>query len=234
MSKSSHSQSPNNKKIKSQGTPDELTKSQKSRRNPSGSRGQQRRDLILDTAANLLADSGIEAINTNVIAEQANISVGSVYQYFSNKEAILIALGERYIQQLGKNTVAALQQDVSGLDFVAIVNKVIDPMIAFERKHPAFGHLNAKSQEMSLAEGSKRVDSEILATIHDLLLRICPNLNPTHGWQMARVTKALYKGISYLIQQEQEIEKAGGNVNSMIADMKQMMVVYLKNQLNQA
>jgi AcrR family transcriptional regulator len=213
--------------------PLELTESQKNRRNPSGSRGQQRRDLILDTAANLLADNGIEAINTNVIAEQANISVGSVYQYFSNKEAILIALGERYIQQLGKNTVAALQQDVSGLDFAAIVNKVIDPMIAFERKHPAFGHLNAKSQEVSLAEGSKRVESDILATIHDLLLRICPNLNPAHGWQMARVTKALYKGISYLIQQEQEIEKAGGNVNSMIADMKQMMVAYLKEQLSQ-
>jgi Tetracyclin repressor-like, C-terminal domain len=129
--------------------------------------------------------------------------------------------------------VAALQQDVSGLDFATIVNKVIDPMIAFEREHPAFGHLNAKSQEVSLAEGSKRVDNEILVTIYDLLLRICPNLNPAHGWQMARVTKALYKGISYLIQQEQEIDKAGGNINSMIADMKQMMVAYLKEQLSQ-
>jgi hypothetical protein len=53
----------------------------------------------------------------------------------------------------------------------------------------------------------KQIDREILATIHDLLLRICPDLDPTQGWQVARVTKALYKGMSYLIQQEPEIEK---------------------------
>ncbi|MEH1864512.1 MAG: TetR/AcrR family transcriptional regulator, partial [Nostoc sp.] len=72
----------------------------KARRSPSGKRGQQRRNLILDTAADLLAERGVEAINTNALAERADISVGSVYQYFSNKEAILAALGERYMQQL--------------------------------------------------------------------------------------------------------------------------------------
>lgn len=232
MSKSSQRQSPEDKKAKPLDSKGDSATPQKTRRSPSGDRGQRRRDLILDTAASLLENGGIEAINTNALADRAEISVGSVYQYFSNKQAILTALGERYMQQLGSNTVAALQQDVSGLDFDTMVNRVIDPMLTFERKHPAFRHLNAADEGAgSLAEGAKRVDREILATIHDLLLRVCPDLNPTHGWQIARVTKALYKGMSYLIQQEQEIENAGGDVDGMIADMKRMMAAYLEEQL---
>ncbi|MCG6133501.1 MAG: TetR/AcrR family transcriptional regulator [Nostoc sp. LLA-1] len=208
-------------------------KSHKTRRSPSGERGQRRRDLILDTAADLLADEGAEAINTNVLAERAGISVGSVYQYFSNKEAILTALGERYIQQLGSNTVAALQQDVSGLDFTTMVDRVIDPMIAFERKHPAFRHLNAGQEgQITLAQAAQRVEQEILMTIYDLLLRVSPDLNPIQGQQIARMTKALYKGMSYLIGQEKEIHKEGGNVDNMIADMKRMIAGYLKQHLS--
>jgi AcrR family transcriptional regulator len=232
MSKSSHRQDPQDKLEKSPTLKNDDPQDAKNRRSPTGERGRQRRDLILDTAADLLATGGAEAINTNALADRAKISVGSVYQYFSNKEAILTALGERYMQQLSSNTVAALQQDVSGLDFAAIVDRTIDPMIAFELRHPAFSHLSsAHDGEGILAIGVKQIDREILATIHDLLLRICPDLDPTKGWQVARVTKALYKGMSYLIQQEPEIEKTGGDVNVMIIDMKQMMVAYLEQQL---
>jgi AcrR family transcriptional regulator len=232
MSKSSHRQDAQARPEKSPILKNDDPQDAKNRRSPTGERGRQRRDLILDTAADLLATGGAEAINTNTLADRANISVGSVYQYFSNKEAILTALGERYMQQLSSNTVAALQQDFSGLDFAAIVDRTIDPMIAFERRHPAFGHLSsAHDGEGTLAIGVKQIDREILTTIHDLLLRICPDLDPTQGWQVARVTKALYKGMSYLIQQELEIEKTGGDVDIMIIDMKQMMVAYLEQQL---
>lgn len=232
MSKNSHCQDHQDRSAKSPILKNDNSKDAKNRRSPTGERGRQRRDLILETAAALLTKGGIEAINTNALAALANISVGSVYQYFSNKEAILTALGERYMQQLSSNTVTALQQDVSGLDFAAIVDRTIDPMITFERRHPAFSHLSSgQDGEGILAIGVKQIDREILATIHDLLLRICPDLDPTQGWQVARVTKALYTGMSYLIQQEPEIEKMGGDIDAMIIDMKQMMVAYLEQQL---
>jgi AcrR family transcriptional regulator len=204
------------------------------RRQPAGERGQRRRDLILDTAAALLAELGPEAINTNALAERAQISVGSVYQYFSNKEMILTALGERYLQQLSQNTVSALQQDVVGLDFVTMVNRIVEPMIAFERRYPAFRHLNAGQEGAGvLAEAGKRVEQEVLATIFDLLRRIAPELETAKGWQVARVTKALYKGISYLIQQEKDITSSGGDVDKLLEDMKRVMADYLASQLLQ-
>jgi AcrR family transcriptional regulator len=194
-------------------------------------RGQQRRDLILDTAADLLVAGGTEAINTNAIADRAQIAVGSIYQYFANKEAILAALSDRYMQQLAANTLEALQQDVTGLDGQMMVDRVIDPMIAFERRHPAFRYLQASMENSgALAEGAQRMDQEILATIQDLLQRVYPQLEPLQYQAMARVMKALYKGISYLIHQEADILQTGGDVDVLLSSMKQLMVKYLATQ----
>jgi AcrR family transcriptional regulator len=193
-----------------------------------GQRGQQRRDLILDTAADLLVVGGTEAINTNVIADRAQIAVGSIYQYFTNKEAILVALSDRYVQQLAINTLEALQQDISGLDRRMIIDRVIDPMIAFERRHPAFRYLQASMENSgALADGAKRMDQEILATIQDLLQRVYPQIESIQSQEMARVMKALYKGISYLIHQEAEIHQAGGDIEILLSSMKQVMANYL-------
>ena len=40
------------------------------------------------------------AASTNRIAERAGVSVGSLYQYFPNKEAVLFALAERHVQRM--------------------------------------------------------------------------------------------------------------------------------------
>ncbi len=217
MSKSSHSQDDS-------GRPE-------TRREPVGSRGRRRWTLILDTAADLLNEGGPEAINTNALAERAGIAVGSVYQYFSNKEAILAALGERYLAELGSNTVTALQQDLSGLPVSEIVDRVIDPMVAFERRHPAFGQLIAGSDRGgTLAGGASRIDREILSTIHALLTTMNPVLDEPSARRAARVTKALYKGISYLIQSGDGMED-GSDADTLIADMKEVMAIYIAGRL---
>jgi hypothetical protein len=95
-----------------------------------------------------------------------------------------------------------------------------------------FRHLNAGHEgEGTLAIAAKQVDQEILATIYDLLVRICPRLSSIQGWQVARTTKALYKGMSYLIQQEPDIQQEGGSVDALLADMKHLMTTYLERQL---
>jgi len=57
-------------------------------------------NAILDAVIRLLKQSGSAALTTNNIAETAGVSIGSVYQYFLNKEAIFVALHERHIQQV--------------------------------------------------------------------------------------------------------------------------------------
>jgi AcrR family transcriptional regulator len=57
-------------------------------------------DAILAAAAQVLVKQGYEGTNTNRIAEQAGVSVGSVYQYYPNKESIVVALMERHAGEI--------------------------------------------------------------------------------------------------------------------------------------
>lgn len=65
------------------------------RRAPVQARAQKTVDAILDTAAALLDEVGVEGFNTNVLAERAAVRVRTVYRYFPNKLAVITAVAER-------------------------------------------------------------------------------------------------------------------------------------------
>ncbi len=66
------------------------------RKQPRQQRSEETRDRILDAAADVFARYGYAAGTTNRIAETAEISVGSLYQYYPNKDAILLELVTRH------------------------------------------------------------------------------------------------------------------------------------------
>lgn len=70
------------------------------RKKPSQSRSQATVDVILDAAARIFVETGFDAATTNAIAERAGVSIGSLYQYFPNKLALLAALKERHIVEI--------------------------------------------------------------------------------------------------------------------------------------
>lgn len=51
--------------------------------------------MILDAAAQVLVEEGFDRATTNGIARRAGVSIGSLYQYFPNKEAVVAALFDR-------------------------------------------------------------------------------------------------------------------------------------------
>jgi AcrR family transcriptional regulator len=55
---------------------------------------------LLDAAARLLVREGYAGVNTNAIAKQAGISIGSLYQYFPSKDALIAAVHERHAMQI--------------------------------------------------------------------------------------------------------------------------------------
>ncbi|MEO8808503.1 MAG: TetR/AcrR family transcriptional regulator [Burkholderiaceae bacterium] len=55
---------------------------------------------ILDATARILVERGFAAVTTNAVAERAGVSVGSLYQYFPNKDALISALHARHSEQM--------------------------------------------------------------------------------------------------------------------------------------
>ena len=77
----------------------------KPRKSPRQSRSAETVEAILAAAAQVFSKRGYAGGTTNHIARRAGVSIGSLYQYFPNKDAILVALVQRHVEE----TVGALQ-----------------------------------------------------------------------------------------------------------------------------
>ncbi|WP_320782154.1 TetR/AcrR family transcriptional regulator [Streptomyces sp. CRN 30] len=69
------------------------------RKQPRQVRAELTRDRILDAAAHVFGEYGYAAGTTNRIAERARVSIGSLYQYYPNKDAILAELLTRHLDR---------------------------------------------------------------------------------------------------------------------------------------
>lgn len=69
------------------------------RKRPTQERSRRRFEAILDAAADLFAAEGIEAVRMEAIAARAGTSIGSLYQYFPDKQAVFFALAERVLER---------------------------------------------------------------------------------------------------------------------------------------
>lgn len=78
------------------------------RKRPQQGRARATYDAIVDAAARIVAERGLAGFNTNAVAERAGVSIGSLYQYFPNKDAVMAALIVRQqSMQLGTLQTAA-------------------------------------------------------------------------------------------------------------------------------
>jgi AcrR family transcriptional regulator len=80
---------------------------------PKQARGKATCAAIFEATARILELQGPSRLNTNLIADTAGVSIGTLYQYFPNKQAILIAMAHAEGISWGRNAKAAIAQ---GLD----------------------------------------------------------------------------------------------------------------------
>ena len=74
-----------------------LTARSQTRKRPVQQRARETRERVLTAAAHIFSVHGYSAGTTNRIAQEASMSIGSLYQYFPNKDAILVELTHRHM-----------------------------------------------------------------------------------------------------------------------------------------
>jgi AcrR family transcriptional regulator len=107
------------------------------RRVPRQERSRRRVEGLLDAAARLVVERGVDALTTRDIADAADAPVASLYQYFNDKEDVLLALAQRDMDEMD----AQVGEDLAGLDVLSIESVVGTTMRAFVRvyhRRPAF------------------------------------------------------------------------------------------------
>jgi AcrR family transcriptional regulator len=107
------------------------------RKRPRQRRSRETVNVILDGAARVFAERGYAGGTTNRIARAAGVSVGSLYEYFPNKDAVLVALAERHLQEMMFEVESHLVQAgrrSQSLD--ALLHRFVDAMLAVHERAP--------------------------------------------------------------------------------------------------
>ena len=82
---------------------------EKKRRTPRQARSAETVAAILEAAAQVLEAGGLAALTTNTVAERAGVSIGTLYQYFADKNALLMALARQEMARALENVGSAIR-----------------------------------------------------------------------------------------------------------------------------
>lgn len=143
------------------------------RRKPRQARSQERVNRILDVAEDLFARQGYAATTTHAIADQAQVPIGSLYQFFLDKTAILQALALRYAEKLHQELTAVDQAELVTLSLSDYVNQLIDTTNRFFAENPSYYAIFMEVQGTipKLEEIDEATDAQLIQDLASSLAR---------------------------------------------------------------
>lgn len=194
------------------------------RRQPRQLRAQRRIEAILDAAERLFALMGYEATSTNQIATEARTSIGSLYQFFPNKEAILRALVARSQEQMRdvlEGVFASDPQDELSPD--ELLDRLLDPLIAlYARGYRMLALFVALPRTGDGAQAGEPLVEEIVLRLDARLARRMPGLSAERRELSVRMIVETVRALMPLMT------SAEGQVRpEAVTELKRMLRAYI-------
>ncbi|WKX70411.1 TetR/AcrR family transcriptional regulator [Streptomyces sp. XD-27] len=204
-------------------TTDEDTAATTARPRRRQARGERRIQQLLGAAAEVFCRSGYTAASTNAIAREAGVSPGTLYQYFPNKEAIAIELGERLFHQMRETHGQVLTVEKAALPLDEMLDAALDPMIAFNCQNPAFlALIHSSDVPGKFVEEHDALHASLLTRVEELLAAYHPDLDADQRTRTATMTFALFKaGLELVLSHE------GAERQAYITELKASLYRYL-------
>jgi AcrR family transcriptional regulator len=107
------------------------------RREPMQRRSVARVQRMLDAAQELVSEVGYDALTTTLIAERAGVSIGSLYQFFPDKQAVVRAVALRNLETFS-DRLTGMVRSRSLHTWWDVVSEVIDQYVDMHQKIPGF------------------------------------------------------------------------------------------------
>lgn len=126
--------------------PVELEPKDRAPRAPQQERGQRRVDQILDAAEQVFVEQGVGGASMQMIADRAAASMGSLYHFFPNKDAIVEALGARYADAVRETNQQAMPLELVHLPADELFDRILKAQVRFIERTPAFDAVHLSVQ----------------------------------------------------------------------------------------
>lgn len=138
------------------------------RRSPVQGRAQVTVEAILEAAAQILARHGADAATTNAIAARAGVSIGSVYQYFADREALIVELERRHVAKMQRVLGLALA-GLGDRPLPAAIEQLVAAIIAAHQVSPRLHQALHQSLARGRLEAIDRFESQLEVLVEQAL-----------------------------------------------------------------
>ncbi|MER6028309.1 TetR family transcriptional regulator [Streptomyces sp. NPDC001851] len=187
-------------------------------------RGERRIAQLLEAAARVFCTTGYTAASTNAIAREAGVSPGTLYQFFPNKEAIAIELGDRLVHEMRAAYGEALGPVDPATPLEQAIGSAIDRFITFNTEHPVFFALmHGPDIPGRMAEQHDQLHTTVLGRIEGLLASLMPGATPADVTRTAHVCLGVYKAGLELV-----LAHAGAERAAYVQEIKDVLIRYLE------
>ncbi|MET8246296.1 TetR/AcrR family transcriptional regulator [Streptomyces sp. NPDC005202] len=187
-------------------------------------RGERRIAQLLEAAASVFCTTGYTAASTNAIAREAGVSPGTLYQFFPNKEAIAIELGDRLVHEMRETYGEALAPVAPETPLEEAVGTAVDRFIDFNCRHPVFLTLmHGPDIPGRITEEHDALHATLLSRVESLLSSFMPDAPAADITRTAHVCLGVYKaGLDLVVAHE------GAERDAYIQELKDVLVRYLR------
>lgn len=196
------------------------------RRKPRQARSQARVNRILDAAEDLFARQGYTATPTSAIATQAQVPIGSLYQFFPDKTAILLAIALRYSEQLHHQWSETDEDELAVLPLPEYVDWLVDSTASFFVENPNCHtiFMEAQIETCELEAIEEASDDRLIQTLASTLAKRDPTLETQDYEAIAFVlTKTIGTLLWLSLSQDASSQKR------LASETKRMSLAYLQS-----
>ncbi|PJZ67020.1 TetR/AcrR family transcriptional regulator [Leptospira wolffii] len=202
------------------------------RKSPSQKRAIERVQYILDVVADLLDEVGTEGINTNLIAQRAEVPIGSLYQYFPNKHAILKAVGQRHLERVNAMILEFIKDKPDISHWEELTDMIIDAFAQLYKSEPGFIPLwSNKNLDPELVKIDRANNRMIADFVSDLFFGVIPWMKEKEEMTvMSRIIVEVTDSVlsRWLRESEDQILADG-----ILQELKVILKAYMKHYIVQ-
>ena len=200
--------------------------------NPRKSASQERSrltvDALLEATARVLVKDGYDRASTNKIAAVAGVSIGSLYQYFPSKEALVAAVIDRHMQKSLQLVRAALVK-VATRPIDVAARELVSVMIDAHRVNPKLHRvLVEQTPRTGQLENIEATEREAYAMIRDYLEAHRDELDVADPDLAAFVCVTAVEALTHAAIVRRPESLSGEKAEGLIDDVTRLVVRYLK------
>ncbi|MGH9582573.1 MAG: TetR/AcrR family transcriptional regulator [Bryobacteraceae bacterium] len=191
------------------------------RRTPTQERGARRVAALLHSAAAVIAKSGYETATMSEIAERAGASIGSLYQFFPNKESLAGELRAEYCRELELRW-EPLKTAAQNLNLRDLVDHLIDIMVGFYEDHPAFLKLLDALPNPGRSSARMRFREQLT----DLFASRKPRIPRRKAQLLALITQQIMRALRVVYAEAKPRERP-----YLVQEFKEVLLCYFQSRL---